>query len=167
MVREETTKTASLILSLAVLLLLPFEGAGICRDASVLARLSYPFFHVGILHALLNIWCFLSIVFFFGVTPLQLFLAYIISVLYPVNALSPYIDTSIPTIGFSGVCYALIGIVTPRMRNKALNIAYIAFLVVAGYLFGSANAWLHTYSYLAGLLVGLLQYHNHGDKSNP
>lgn len=150
MVRSEKAKTASLILALTVLVLLPFETRGIYSGASITDRCLYPFFHANIFHAMLNVWCLLSIVFNMRVTPFQLLLAYIVSVLYPAELFQSHE----PTIGLSGVCYVLIGITFHQFSNRLYFAVTTAIMFGIGHILHASNNKLHLYTLAAGLIIG-------------
>lgn len=150
MVRTEKAKTASLVLTAVIFLLLPFETTGLCEGCSIPARLSYSFFHANIFHALLNAWCLLSIVFYFRVNLIHLLAAYVVAILAPATA---------PTVGLSAVCYALMGMIFPQVQRKLYYTSYILAFILLGLFLGGTNVYIHIYSYIAGLLVGLLSHY--------
>ena len=155
MVSGKETKAASLVLTIviAVLLLLPIDvkAAGMSQGCSLWQRMCYPFLHASILHAAVNCWCLLSIVFNRTIMMWQLMAAYVIAVSYP----SVWMGQTV-TVGLSGMLFALLGIISVMSRKCYLNVAVIGSVILFGYLFPNINASLHLYCYLVGLMVGLL-----------
>lgn len=156
MVPSEKTQAASLVLTLITLCLLlcpiDIQLWGISRGCGLWQRLVYPFLHGSLLHCALNCWCLLSIVFFRRIPLWQLIAAYLIAITYPADLLG--VQTA--TVGLSGVCFALLGIISLASIRCWLNIIAIGTFICVGFLLPNINASLHLYCYLAGLLVSLL-----------
>ena len=166
MLRRKKTKVAALLLSLAMFILLftdvsPYD-VGIYAHACAsqyshwayqpyLSHFTYSFFHANALHLILNIWCFLSCVFLADVSCGKLLAAYLIACTAP--ALS-----TVPTIGFSGVCFALLGFIMWQSRNKlSYNVSVISCIALPLLLLPhSVNSLLHAYCYIVAVIVGLL-----------
>lgn len=159
MVSEEKAKAASLVLTLTVIVLalcpVDISGIGIRQGCPLWQRLSYTFLHAGIMHAIANCWCLLSLTFGQRVRLWQLAVSYAIAVTYPVDTICSLQASCLSTVGMSGLCFALIGIITPSARRAAFFLS-LAMLLAAGFLFPGVNATLHLYCCLAGLIVGLL-----------
>lgn len=155
-------KITALITSAAVVLLSLFispkwNTVGIYAECSVLGRLLYSFYHVNILHALLNTWCLLSLMFFYDITIWRLLLAYIIAITIPIDTLGRFIESmTLPTVGLSAVVFVLSGSISFEVLRKWYYQAWMLFYIIIGFLFPNTNAWLHLYCYLAGLVVALL-----------
>ncbi len=155
------------------------QQLGICKGCSVMARISYPFLHASITHAIINCWCLISIVFTYDITTSTLFTAYLIAITYPINTIArisssldvihiPYTSHFItPTVGLSAVCFALLAIVSFQVRDKryfhtfVLSFIAIGFVIshvssVCGYTIAAPNNTLHLYCYIAGLIIGFL-----------
>ena len=156
MVRRENEKVAALAVAIVVLLLsfAPTEmrlALGVSKDSVLLTRLTYSFFHASFVHALINVWCFLSVVFLYKPKFNMLLLAFAITMAAPDFVLS---DT--PTVGLSAVCYAMLGC----MSFSVSRIGYYQFCMAAyigiGFLLPGINAWIHLYAYIAGMIVSLL-----------
>lgn len=166
MLRRKKTKVAALLLSLAMAALMfsdiQPQDVGIyahtftpyCSHLAYqpyLSHFTYSFFHANALHLILNIWCFLSCVFLADVSCGKLLAAYLIACTAP--ALS-----AVPTIGFSGVCFALLGFIMWQSRNKlSYNVSVISCIVLPLLLLPhSVNSLLHAYCYIVAVIVGLL-----------
>lgn len=158
MVRGKIEKSTALFLAGLILLLslvyVPdWSAVGVFRGASLLSRLGYSFFHVSILHASLNAWCFLSIIFIYEVSWRRLLMAYLIAVCVPEFILSPSLY---PTVGLSAVCFALFGLIAFSVSRKLYYHFCMTLYILLGFLLPFVNGWIHLYSYLAGLFVGFL-----------
>jgi len=150
---EKTTGLliAFFILILAMIYVPDWESVGVSYGCGILQRFSYSFFHASFIHAVINIWCFLSILFLYEVTRWQIVIAYIIAVIAPGFAL-----TSVPTVGLSAVCYAMFGLIAFQVKRKLYYNVCMALYIALGFFFPLVNGWLHLYSYVAGLFVGFL-----------
>lgn len=131
-------------------------SVGISKHSPWVNRLLYHFAHAGIIHCLINSWCLVSIGTSFRV-PLSYYLcAYVLSALCPCSFLG-----TIPTIGMSGICFALLGMVSWQARIVRFHI-WMALFIGIGYLTTLLlhrplyNNLLHIYCYLAGVAVGFL-----------
>lgn len=144
------TLAASVILS-SLIYIPDWMTVGISTDCGILQRFGYSFFHTSFIHAAINTWCFISILFLYDVTWRRMTAAYIIAVTVPEFVLSP-----VPTVGLSAVCFALLGLIAFQVKRKLYYNGCIALYITLGFLFPLVNGWLHLYSYVAGLIVGLL-----------
>lgn len=123
---------------------------GICSGCGASARILYPFFHGNAFHLAINIFVFLQAVFLADVSFLAVLLSWIIaSTVFPVT-------WSTPTVGLSGVIYALFGIITWRSSSPLFFVSCTMLYVAIGLLNPASNTYLHLYSYAVGLLVGIL-----------
>lgn len=159
--KRKKEKIAALLIS-AVVALLPllvspeWKEVGIYAGCSLQGRFLYSFFHANMLHALLNAWCLLSLVFIYDISIGRILLAYIIAVTIPVDTLGSFINMTSPTVGLSAVVFVLFGSISFEVARKWYYQAWMLFYLVVGFLFPNTNAWLHLYCYLAGLVVALL-----------
>lgn len=154
--KNRGVKGLTLIVSASIIIMSCLDGWhwndwGVTRDCDIIGRLCYPWVHASLLHALVNVWCLMSVVFIYDVSLGRLLTAYIIAVCVPGFALS-----DVPTVGLSTVCYALMGSLSFEVRRKAYFQSWMAFYIGIGFLFPSVNAIIHVYGYMAGLIVGLL-----------
>lgn len=144
--------TFALILVTSSLLYVPeWEAVGLTAHCHILQRLSYSFFHASFIHAAVNAWCFISILFLYHVTWRRLLAAYIIAVAAP-----DFVISSVPTVGLSAVCFALLGLIAFQVKRQLYYNGCMVLYIGLGFLFPFVNGWLHLYSYVAGLFVGLL-----------
>ncbi len=152
MVQGKNEKRFALIASLlmGVIKALPIAPITLHADCLMHERLLYPFFHVTWLHLIVNLWCFLSLVFIYGVRWRHLALAYIIAVTFP-TALCP-----LPTMGLSGVCFALMGLWACKVERKGYYQTYIwSFIGLSG-IFGGVNMTLHAECFLVGSVMSYI-----------
>lgn len=150
------SKTASLIVSVAILIgsfvyIPDWSVVGVTKGCHFVARIGYSLLHVSFVHALVNAWCLLSIVFLYDISVWRLLTAYIVAVFVPEFLLS-----DVPTVGLSCVCYTLLGSLIFEVKRKLYFQFCMALYIAVGFFFPSVNALIHVYGYLAGLMVGLL-----------
>lgn len=185
MVRGKKAKTAALVIAAACITaslagtLAPFDlkAVGISAGCTVQARMAYPFFHASIMHALINCWCLLSIVFVYNVSVTALITAYVIAAAYPVETICSVFpgmtDTGAHTVGLSAVCFALMGQVSFQTGRRVLFHSWILAFVAMGFLLpplcahlgipiAASDNVLHIYCYVSGLTVGFLNSTTHG-----
>lgn len=164
MVRQKEAKNAALLTAVVIILmsftyvpdwsrgiLPPLSEVGVAAGSPLSARFLYSFFHASPVHAVVNAWCLLCIVFIYDVSIWRLLTAYIVAVVVPGFLLS-----DMPTVGLSCVCYFLLGSLIFEVKRKLYFMSSMALYIAVGFLFPSVNAVIHVYGYLAGLLVGLL-----------
>ena len=147
--RRKKEKATSLLLSIVVVVisLIGFSNwntIGIYAGASWVGRLLYPFFHANIIHAMLNAWCLICIIFIYDIKITRLLLAYIVAVTFP--------------IGLSGVVFFLFGSISLEVSRKLYYQLWMVFYIGIGFFFPNTNAWLHLYCYLCGLVYSILNY---------
>lgn len=145
------SKWTALAIGVAALALPPFDGSGIYVGCSWLARLSYPLFHVGLLHAFCNAWCLISLVFYYDLPWWKTALAFVAAISIP-----PCLLSATPVVGMSGVCFALMGLTVPTVYHKAMFLGWISVFLILGFLFPNVAAWVHVYCFTVGLLAGLI-----------
>lgn len=150
---EKTTGLliAAFILMSTLVYVPDWNAVGVAIDCNILQRLGYSFFHASFLHAIVNAWCLVSILFIYDVSWRRLIAAYLIAVAAPEFVLSPT-----PTVGLSAVCFALLGSIAFQVKRKLYYNGCMALYIALGFIFPLVNGWLHLYSYVAGLLVGFL-----------
>lgn len=156
MVQGTIEKTATLLIGAFILLCASvyvpdWDVVGLGLNSPVSARFIYSFIHASFLHALLNTWCLVSIAFVYCLKWWQFIVAYIIAVGAPGFCLS-----TTPTVGLSVVCFALLGLIALSVSRRLYYNLWIGAYLVLGFLLPSVNGWIHLYSYVAGLMVGLL-----------
>ena len=142
---------AALLLSVALVVCHITDAApgkvGVFIGCSWWQHLTYQFFHAGILHLFINIWCILSIIVCYRAYMYEMILAYIISALLPGFLLS-----DLPTIGLSGMVLALAGLVSADVRNMKLYYGFMAVFLVIGFFFSHCIALLHLWSFSIGTM---------------
>lgn len=154
--KKKAAKAMSLLVSILVFCLslqdmTDWYAVGIYIGCGLGCRMLYPFYHANVLHATLNAWCLLSVIFIYDISLWRFFLSYIIAVTIPSFCLS-----GIPTVGLSGVVFALFGSISFEVQRKAYYQLWMLAYLVAGFLFPNTNALVHLYCYMAGGAVALL-----------
>lgn len=160
MVHEKKAKTIALIFTAIVMILclfdIPTSVTGIYPGCPFTSRLTYHFFHAGLLHAAVNCWCILSVAFIYEISAWRLLATFMAASSFPVDTLSFLNPCSIPTVGASGICYALLGGLSFTVTRKAYFQAWMAVFIAVGFLFNGTNPWLHLYCYICGIVIGFL-----------
>ena len=148
------TKTATLVLSLALLILAFFNAPQQCvlqPGCGITGHLCYHFFHANFFHALCNVWCLLALAFYYDIEDWELLLAWLIACSVPSVAMP-----SQPTVGASGVCFALMGIVFYKVARKRYYLSWIIPIVAIGFFIPAMAATLHLYCFTLGITVSLV-----------
>lgn len=160
--KRKNEKIAALVVGVG-LILLSFVGISniqsiaICSGCGLIPRLLYPFFHVNLLHVLLNVWCLLSLVFMYDITWRRLLVSYLVAATIPVDTLGTFLSSmNTPTIGLSGIVYFLFATISFEVVRKYYYQSWMVFYLIVGFFFPNMNAWLHLYCYVAGLIYALL-----------
>lgn len=152
---SQAAKALTIAIALAVMFLHTLSvdprACGLSVGAHWSMRLTYAFFHVSVIHLLLNLWCLYTVVFRYDLSVFHIFAAYVVSVCAPDVVLS-----SIPTVGLSAVCMALTAFASRCVASPLRWHLYMGVLLGVGFLLPSVNAGLHLYAYLAGLLLAYI-----------
>jgi membrane associated rhomboid family serine protease len=158
---RKVEKVAAIVIALSVTVLSvvhigDWSSVGIYSSCPLSNRLIYPFFHAGFIHAVLNAWCLLSIVFIYDVSVWRMLFAYVAAVTMPVDTFGAFLSLDSPTVGLSGVVYVLLGSISFEVARKRFFQLWMLFYIAVGFLFPNTNAWLHLYCYLCGFAFALL-----------
>ena len=90
---------STIVVGLSFFKVWDWQTVGIYAGSDIAGRVLYPFFHANILHASLNSWCLLSMVFIYDIGIWRLVLAYIIAVTIPVDTIECFIgEMTSPTV---------------------------------------------------------------------
>lgn len=145
--KEKIALYAGYIVILCVSLL-GYDGMGLYDGCTILQRISYPFYHQNIFHAIVNLWvlnqCLRSIHCGWNMAAF-----YLIAVSYP-------FATDTPIIGLSGLVYAYMGYIAPYVEKKVKYNLTIMFYISIGFVFPSMAIGVHIYCYVLGFLWGYL-----------
>lgn len=147
------TKNITLIIALLVFIIKPAWADpmfAMSTTPTIADRMLYSFCHATWMHAILNVWALLSIVFIYEPKMSKLIIAYAIAILCP-KALCPT-----PTVGLSVIIYALLGMMSFRVIDKAFYQLCMACALIAGCLFPYSNGAIHIYAYLSGIIIEIL-----------
>lgn len=145
------TKTATLFLSLALLILAFSNAPQQCvlqPGCGITGHLCYHFFHANFFHALCNVWCLLALAFYYDIEDWELLLAFIIATSVPSVAMP-----SQPTVGASGIAFALMGIVFYKVARKRYYLTWIIAMVAIGFLIPAMAAAVHLYCFSLGIAI--------------
>ena len=123
----------------------------------ITGRLCYHFFHANVFHAICNIWCLLALAFYYDIEDWELLLAWLIAASVPswCLTLNTY-DLTLKAIGFSGVCFALMGIVYYKVARKRYYLSWIIPIVAVGFIIPGMAAMLHFYCFIIGITAALV-----------
>lgn len=157
-------QASSLVVGVVVVLLallrgtcvLTFALSGISDGGSWWSRLAHPFLHVGLLHALLNVYVFWQLVFFFPFRLHHLLLAFLVVVTCPsaVALWSPWCHSASQVVGLSGVVYVMLGWVVPSVGHRVRFCLTVMAWLVFGALLGTVAVGYHGYCFLVGMVIG-------------
>lgn len=156
MVQKKKSKALALLVAafiiLAAFIFVPdWRAVALFAGAPLWHRLCYCFFHASPLHALVNAWCLLSLVFLYDPPLWKLLAAYLVAVAVP----GPLLSGS-PVVGLSCACFFLIGSLLFVVRRRLCFFAVSALYVAVGFFFPSLASLIHLYGYVAGLFVGFI-----------
>lgn len=164
MENRKTTKTICLLCGLILIILSLFDfndwgAVGIYTNCNLIGRFSYHFFHVNLLHSMINVWCLLSIVFIYDIVIKHISLAYIIASTIPINLIGSAIPTlNTPTIGLSAIIFVLYGLLSFSVVKKLMYQGYMLFFLAVGFFVPNVSAVIHLYCYLVGCLLSLFNH---------
>lgn len=157
---EKITALATVAVCIALTIYTGWNGlpdVGMCAGCSFAARLCYPFFHASLLHALVNGYVLLAMVFRYDISIHRLLLAYAVAATVPVDMLAAIAPTMrIPTVGLSGIVFFLLGSISFQVQREAYFQCWMAIYLIFAFFMPAINATLHLYSYLVGLIVAWL-----------
>lgn len=153
MQEEKAGKITALIIS--ALMILPMlsgfspDSVALCAGSPAYTRLTFHFFHVSVFHWALNVWCYLSIVFYYNVSAGRQLLSLLAASAVPVL-------WNVPTVGFSAVCFSLMAYCSLVSSNKARHISASVLIASVGLFLPRINGAIHLLAYALGLVVSLL-----------
>lgn len=152
---KKTTRLTALIISviiigLSFIKIYDWHSVGIYQGCTLACRFIYPFFHANLMHALVNAWCLLSVVFVYdNISRLRIAFAYLVTISAPAFSLEP-------TVGLSGVVYVLFGSISFEVGRRLYYQLWVLFYLCIGFFFPYTNAWLHLYCYACGVVAAIL-----------
>jgi membrane associated rhomboid family serine protease len=147
--------TAAVVLAVSLLPLRDIAAWGIRPHCTLVNRLTYHFIHANIFHAVLNAWCFVAVVFVYRITRWHLLAAYVIASSVPCGLLA-HISSFTPTVGLSGIVFALFGSVSFQVKRRLYWQSWMLAYLLIGLAIPNCNAFLHIWCYALGLGVALL-----------
>lgn len=157
MEKRKTEKIAVLAVGLLCmgLALFPPEGwrdAALFHGCPAANRLSYMWLHSGALHAAMNVWCLISIVFIYNVSWRTLLCSVAVAASVPSFAVAGHA----PTVGMSGAVFYLLAWISYDTVRRLYFHAHMAVWLALGFCFSSSAATLHLWCYACGLASGTL-----------
>lgn len=127
---------------------------GFYEGCSLYTRFIYPIFHASFFHMAFNAYCFVLIMRILRKTKamsdaLILIISYISAV-----ACTFVSEMSLPTIGLSGVIYAMIGIYSYlRLSGCLWNVLIILLINIIAYHVGTSNVFIHLSCWACGFAL--------------
>lgn len=130
----------------AVMLMLGIDAmlVGVYDGCRWYQHLTYQFFHANIFHLAVNLYVMWLCVTRFKLSQRQMLMCFIISALAPATL-------SMPTIGASGIVYAMLGIINTMVAKKLRFAMWIAVYIAISALF-NCNWSIHLYCYALGFM---------------
>jgi len=144
------TRIAISIILILSFFLLPKYAYG--PESGITEHLLYPMSHANIFHLAVNILCLWMIrcpVYILVSLPIA-----IIASFFP--AISLYGD--VPTLGFSGVLFAMVGISWGKINGFRNMVAKNKWYLILPFFIPNINACIHVYCLLLGFVYGLHLY---------
>lgn len=130
---------------------------GYTNKSGILSHFTYMFQHVNIIHLLLNSFSFIVI----WIALQKHVKQYLILPVFLIGFICSFLPCAsfdTPTVGVSGVIYAIMGMFTLYIKNKALYICLLSVLIslVVSYFAPHTNFFIHLYCFVGGFIYGLL-----------
>lgn len=154
MVHKAEKDTALIISAIVIILSVVMPnptGIGMSADSPLWTHLTYQWFHSGIIHALLNVWCLLSIVFIYNVSIFRMLTAFVVSASVPASLIG-----DIQVIGMSGICYALLGLLSFSVNRKLYYQVYLWSAILFGLVLPNIAVGVHAFCFAIGTFLSLL-----------
>ena len=154
MEKSQKTKIVAIALSLLIIALSMFRidttQYALSPSNTPFGCFSYHFFHVNVFHALMNSWCLLGLAFFYHLRLRDIIIAFAVAASFP-----PCLCTA-PTVGLSGMLYALMGLLLPQMSRKLFCCLWLAAWNIAALLIGGSAVEVHAYCFCSAVVNNLL-----------
>lgn len=151
--RTKKEITASFLLTIGTIAVYISDASpytfGLYEGMDWYARFTYQFLHASVWHLLINLWNLYGIATTYRLRIWHLVMAYLISA-------SPFFYREIPTIGLSGMCFSLMGIIWYQVLHAKLYHCWIISFILIGFLFPGTDSRLHLYCYAIGFIIGWL-----------
>ena len=150
MAKHEKTKILSFVLSAVIIVVslldIDFSHYALSPLNSPFGNIAYHFFHVNILHAIVNVWCLLGIVFFYKIRVRDFIIAFAVAASFPTQLCIA------PSVGLSGMLYALMGLIMPQVYSRTYFIACLVLWNVVAWIVGGFGVEVHAYCFVVALL---------------
>lgn len=150
MEKSEKTKILGFALAALIIVMSLFDIDvsifALSADNYPVGNITYHFFHVNAFHAIANAWCLLGLVFLYNVRTSDLIIAFSVAASFPIQLCSA------PSVGLSGLLYALMGLVFPNVRNQLCFLACIFSWNCVALVVGGFGVEVHAYCFAVALL---------------
>lgn len=134
------------------------QKTGYTDSSGIESHLLYPLYHANIWHLACNIMCLWMIK-----CPLNIIVTFVLAVLC---SFIPCL-VSEPTMGLSGVLFAVVGISWGRLRAFKRMCRYNIPIIIITFFIPNVNALIHLYCLMAGYLFGTLRWKDPLAKIDP
>lgn len=132
----------------------PLILRGVREAGGVIPHLTYMFLHANIIHLLVNSFSFLSMWIIMKRFYRKGYFYFIPFILAVLTSFIPLCIFDKPTVGVSGVIYAMIGMILPYYHIKKFYLFYISIAVslIISFYVPSINFYLHLFCFIGGIL---------------
>lgn len=129
---------------------------GYTNNSGWLSHFTYMFQHSNIIHLLLNSFSFLVVWIALQRFVKQVYILPVFIIAFAASFL-PYASYVEPTVGVSGVVYAMMGMFVLYLKNKGLVIFLLSVLItlIVSYFVPNSNFFLHLYCLVGGVVYGM------------
>ncbi len=129
---------------------------GYTDKSGILSHFTYMFQHINIIHLLLNSFSFIVVWIALQKHVKHLYILPMFLIAFVASFL-PYASFATPTVGVSGVVYAMMGILALYLRKKNLAIFLLSVLIalIISYFVPNSNFFIHLYCFLGGVVYGM------------
>jgi membrane associated rhomboid family serine protease len=128
---------------------------GYHESSSWYTRFTYIFASTNILHLAINLYAYsvFNKVFQKLFIPNHKYIAFIVAILATFGT-----EQSLPTVGLSGVVYAMLGITCAKVHTRQMILSMLVVLAinVISFFFGQSNVFLHCLCFTYSLIISLI-----------
>lgn len=131
-------------------------GGGVTEGFCIwgLSHITYMFLHAGIIHLLINSLSFISAWIIMKRFYKKGYFYLVPFVLAFLTSFIPLCIFDKPTVGVSGVVYAMVGMILPYFNFKKAYLFYLSIAVslIVSFFIHSSNFYLHLFCFIVGVL---------------
>lgn len=129
---------------------------GYSNGSCLINRITYMFAHTGLLHLIFNL---ISLnVLWRAIKRMKYIQSGIVVSFLAAFAATYFSEYNIPTVGLSGVCFGMLGVLTIfcfRNKEYMITLAVISVMQIICYFFTASNVLNHAYSFAFALIMGI------------